>query len=134
MVCYPAYMGRPCPECNAWVDMCSCGEWGCGFYSHLGSVCPSLRGERYRAEGRIRTTDRLLSEEIKASGPPSADVNKDNYAIALINRVIAKQREAMTIEEAHAAINGVFKFNIRPLTKTQERMMLRLNEIFSLLV
>jgi len=34
--------------CGQIIKLCTCGEWDCGFYKHLGSDCPTQEGVDYR--------------------------------------------------------------------------------------
>ncbi len=47
---------RPCPECQAPVTTCEepCGIWDCAYHAHLGSDCPSAKGQAYRARNVAR--------------------------------------------------------------------------------
>jgi len=37
-----------CPDCQATIEPCSCGERGCALSAHLGSDCPSEAGIKHR--------------------------------------------------------------------------------------
>lgn len=67
---------RKCPECDITIPMCSCGVWDCGFYSHLGSDCPTERGASYRRQLEFSVSFR---DAMQAKDKEALRFLKENY-------------------------------------------------------